>query len=162
MLGRGMRGVQHRENFLFHEVTFLFLHEATFLGLLDENPFCLAPGTFTVALGLSFEFLIRGQAGRGSTRTHTAADEGTHALGKARREEGYRRVWRVRTSTPCDIGVLIIVVIRAVVALYSTRVRVDPETRAEWRRRPCTRVVVAIHGRWLIRDEKVDKEYGNL
>jgi hypothetical protein len=38
---------------------FLF-HEATFLGLLDENPFCFTPGTFTVAPGFSFEFFVRG------------------------------------------------------------------------------------------------------
>jgi hypothetical protein len=47
-----VRRLQHCENFLFHE--------ATFLGLLDENLFCLTPGTFSVALGFPFDFFIRG------------------------------------------------------------------------------------------------------
>jgi len=44
---------------LHHCKHFLF-HEAAFLGLLDKNLFCLTPGTFTVALGFSFEFFVRG------------------------------------------------------------------------------------------------------
>ena len=56
----------------------------------------------------------------------------------------------MRTSTPCGIGVSIVVVIRAVLALNVTRVRVDSETGTEWRRRSFARIVVTVYRWWLM------------
>jgi hypothetical protein len=88
----------------------------------------------------------------GEAATAYAADERTDALSKAGRELGDGRVWRVRTATPGGVGVVIVVVvIGAILALYLSRFRIYFETRAQWRRRPRARVVVTVHGLWLMR-----------
>jgi len=129
--------VQHCKHPLFHE--------ATFLGLLGENPFCLAPGTLTVTLGFLF---VRGKAGRDDATY--AADERAHALSEAGRELGNGGIWGLRTSTPCGIGVITVLVVGAILGMYFASVGINLETRAERRRRPRTRVVITVHGLWLI------------
>jgi hypothetical protein len=82
--------VQHCKHLLFHE--------ATFLRFLCENPFCLAPGTFTFTLCFSFKLFVRGEAGRDGTAN--ATDERAYALSETGRELGDGRVWGMRALTP--------------------------------------------------------------
>ena len=135
-----MSGVQHSKDLLFHE--------ATFIGLPGENAFCLAPGTLTVTLSLAFELLIGGQGRSGGAAY--AVDERADALSKAGRELGDGGVWRVRTATPGGVVVVIfVVVIGAILAVNLSRIWIYFEPRAQRRRRPRARVVVAVHGLWL-------------
>ena len=92
-----MRGLHHCKH--------LFFHEATFLGLLGENPFCLAPGMFTVMLSFSFELFVCGEAGRNGTIY--AAEERAHALSEAGPGLKNRGIWGMRTSSPSGIGAIV-------------------------------------------------------
>jgi len=119
VLGRVVSRVEHRKHLLFHE--------ATFLGLLCENAFCLAPGMLTFTLSFPFELLVGGQAGRDGTAY--AADERTDALCKAGREHGDGGVWGLRRMAPGGVVVVVVFVIRTILALYLARFWINFETR---------------------------------
>jgi hypothetical protein len=59
----------------------------------------------------------------------------------------------VRTSAPRYIGVIALIIRTVLAWSYLTGVRIDREARAKWGRRPRTRIVIAIHGLWLMQIE---------